>query len=245
MIAVTVDIVIISNNNILLIKRKHKPFQDCWAIPGGFVEDYESVENAAKRELFEETSIDADKHAISLQQFKVYSDPLRDPRQRVISVCFISTIEPVIINSLNIKAADDAKEFQWFSLDQLPTLAFDHSKIITDIKDHIKYFNSLCSSSIQVECAVKECSMPAEKQTYVSTSYGIQKVNLCKECWSKLYEQQQVSMSCSIKEFKEICPKCNSTNFDIDVKELTTDNLFKTYICKTCGFKMSNTEHIG
>jgi 8-oxo-dGTP diphosphatase len=243
MLAITVDIAIISNNNILLIKRKNDPFKDCWAIPGGFIEENEAVETAAKRELLEETSIDVVKHSISLQQFKVYSQPLRDPRQRVISVCFVTIIEPVIISSLNIKAADDAKEFQWFSLEKLPVLAFDHSKIISDIKAHINH--SLCSSSMSTECAVKECSNYAEKQACVSTVYGIQLINLCKECWSKLYELQHISMGCSVKEFKEVCPKCYGTNFDIDAKELSIDNILKIYVCKTCGFKMSNTEHIG
>ncbi|UCE42985.1 MAG: NUDIX hydrolase [Candidatus Aminicenantes bacterium] len=106
---------------IVLIKRKNPPFG--WALPGGFVDYGESLEQAAVREAKEETSLD-----IQLQcQMHTYSDPNRDPRKHTISTVFIAKAEgdPV--------AQDDAREIKVFSKDELDfPLAFDHEKILTD-----------------------------------------------------------------------------------------------------------------
>lgn len=124
--AVCVDCVIFSNDksNILLIKRAHEPFKECWALPGGFVEMDETLEESAKRELEEETGL----KNIQLNQLYTYGNPDRDPRGRVISVAFWG-----VVDSLENKvcAGSDAKNAQWFPLDQLPELAFDHSEIIS------------------------------------------------------------------------------------------------------------------
>lgn len=125
-IFVTVDIVILKeskpNQTILLIKRKNTPFQDCWALPGGFVDENEDLEAAAIRELEEETQI----KTTNLQQIKAFGKPFRDPRSHVISVSFLGFVpENNIAN-----AADDAKEIGWFSINNLPDLAFDHLEII-------------------------------------------------------------------------------------------------------------------
>ncbi len=125
-IFVTVDIVILKeskpNQTILLIKRKNPPFQDCWALPGGFVDENEDLEAAAIRELEEETQI----KTTNLQQIKAFGKPFRDPRSHVISISFLGFVPENTI----AMAADDAKEIGWFSINNLPDLAFDHLEII-------------------------------------------------------------------------------------------------------------------
>ncbi len=121
---VTVDIIYINNGKILLIKRLKEPYKEYWALPGGFVDEHEDLEQAAHRELMEETNLKAE----TLSQFKTYGTPHRDPRGHCISVVFNT------INNKEVKAiaGDDAKELAWFSLDDLPELAFDHKVIIED-----------------------------------------------------------------------------------------------------------------
>ena len=123
---VTVDIVIFlidgNNRQILLIKRDKAPFEGKWALPGGFVEIEEKLEDAARRELKEETGLKVEE----LYQLHTFGDPGRDPRGRTISVVFYGYIH----KGTDIKAGDDAREAQWFSLHQLPELAFDHNRIL-------------------------------------------------------------------------------------------------------------------
>jgi len=132
--AVTTDCIVIRYNpdaEILLIKRKFEPFQDCWALPGGFIEMDETLEECAKRELFEETSISN----IELTQFYTASKVDRDPRGRTISTIFYGIAHKNTI----VKANDDAKELAWFSIKNLPDLAFDHQMIIEKYKELIIY----------------------------------------------------------------------------------------------------------
>lgn len=123
-IFVTVDVLVINNltNEILLIKRGNEPFKDCWALPGGFVDENEDLEQAARRELFEETNIEAGEMA----QIGAFGKPNRDPRGHMISVAY----KTVLIDNQIIKAKDDAKEVKWFNINDLPKLAFDHLEII-------------------------------------------------------------------------------------------------------------------
>ena len=125
-IAVTVDAVIFyrkaDNLNVLLIKRKNEPFRDQWALPGGFLEENEPMEEGAKRELEEETGLKIEK----LQQVGAFGTPGRDPRGRTISIAFVG----LIYDEPKLKASDDALEVKWFNLNDLPDLAFDHSEII-------------------------------------------------------------------------------------------------------------------
>ncbi len=121
----TVDIIIsIRENNesrIVLIKRKNPPFG--WALPGGFVDYGESIENAAVREAKEETGLDVR----LIRQFHAYSDPSRDPRQHTISIVFIAEADGVPVGM------DDAAEAELFDLDNLPSpMAFDHGEILKD-----------------------------------------------------------------------------------------------------------------
>ncbi len=126
--SVTVDIIILrdvcANPEILLIQRLNPPFMDDWALPGGFVDMDETLEQAADRELAEETGL----VDILLTQFKTYGDVDRDPRGRTISVVFIGIAKA----KTKTKAGDDAKNVQWFSIKNLPPLAFDHKQIIDE-----------------------------------------------------------------------------------------------------------------
>jgi ADP-ribose pyrophosphatase YjhB (NUDIX family) len=117
----TIDIIIEVKEGIVLIKRKNPPFG--WALPGGFVDYGESLEDAAKREAKEETSLDIK----LIRQFHTYSDPDRDERFHTISTVYIARAqgEP--------KAADDANEIGVFNKDNLPSpIVFDHAKILDD-----------------------------------------------------------------------------------------------------------------
>jgi 8-oxo-dGTP diphosphatase len=118
------DCIILVDGKVLLIRRKNPPFG--WALPGGFVEYGETVEDAVRREMLEETGLEL----VNLAQFRVYSDPKRDPRGHCVSVVFIADGrgEP--------KAGDDAAEFRLVSLDAVPEseLVFDHAQILADYR---------------------------------------------------------------------------------------------------------------
>lgn len=124
--AVTVDNVAFSFDgnslNVLLVRRGGEPFKDFWAFPGGFLDEDETLEEAARRELKEETGI-TPKHFYEIGSF---SDLNRDPRGRTISIAFASIVSP---NSTATKAGDDAKDARWFPINEMPQLAFDHEKI--------------------------------------------------------------------------------------------------------------------
>ena len=122
----TADVIVERNNQILLIRRKHDPFRNKWALPGGHL-DYgkETLEKAAIRELEEETGILVSEQ--DLRFFRVYSDPNRDPRGHYITHVYVARKfngQPV--------ADDDAEDARFFPLENLPDLAFDHQRILTD-----------------------------------------------------------------------------------------------------------------
>jgi 8-oxo-dGTP diphosphatase len=120
---ITVDGVLFKDNEILLIQRKNPPFEGMWALPGGFVEYGETTENAVIREVKEETGLDTKISSL----IGVYSDPNRDPRGHSISIVYIlSKIKGDVIGG------DDAAQAAFHSINALPTLSFDHDKIIKD-----------------------------------------------------------------------------------------------------------------
>ena len=128
--AVTVDaVVFVKEDNelkVLLIKRAHAPFEGEWAFPGGFLDMEETCETAVVRELQEETGLSG----IKFTQAFTVSTVDRDPRGRTISVVFYGFTD---INNQEVKAADDAKDAQWFSVEELPDMAFDHAKVLEDL----------------------------------------------------------------------------------------------------------------
>ena len=132
--AATADIAVlrlVDVPEILLIQRKDPPFQDQWALPGGFMEMEETLEETARRELKEETGIMAGE----LIRFDSYDKPGRDPRGRTITQVFVLLWKA----SMGMpEAGSDAAVLQWFDLSQLPELAFDHKEIISDVIAMIK-----------------------------------------------------------------------------------------------------------
>lgn len=113
---------------VALVRRKYPPFKDHWALPGGFVLENESLEQAVRRELEEETGIKIN----YLEQLYTFGEPDRDPRRRVVSVAYFALVRP---SDFNIVAATDAAEVAWFDTKDLPPLAFDHQYIL-DIALH-------------------------------------------------------------------------------------------------------------
>jgi 8-oxo-dGTP diphosphatase len=135
--AVTVDVVILTLRenrlHVLLIQRSEPPFAGMWALPGGFVQIDETLEEGALRELAEETGI---KEAY-LEQLYTYGDPQRDPRGRVVTVAYFALLPsdaPIMT-----EGGDDASQANWFLADALPTLAFDHADIIAYALRRLRY----------------------------------------------------------------------------------------------------------
>ena len=125
--AVTTDCVIFgfdgSELQVLLIERGIEPFKGKWAFPGGFLNMDETAQEGALRELKEETGLEN----AYIEQFNTYSDPGRDPRERVITIAHYA-----LVRIQEVKGGDDAAKAQWFPIDKVPQLAFDHDKILRD-----------------------------------------------------------------------------------------------------------------
>lgn len=125
--ALTVDIVLFHRAGrrveVLLIKRAREPFKGLWAFPGGFVDENESLGDAASRELTEETGL----KGIRLEQIGAFGDPGRDPRGHTVSVVFAAVLD----ERRQVRAADDAADAAWRSALRPPRLAFDHKKILS------------------------------------------------------------------------------------------------------------------
>lgn len=125
--AVTVDAVVFgfdeSDLKVLLIQRDVAPFKGRWALPGGFVEPAEGLEDAARRELAEETGL----KRLFLEQLYTFGAPERDPRDRVISVAYYALVK---LTDHAVRAASDACNVAWFPVADLPELAFDHEEIV-------------------------------------------------------------------------------------------------------------------
>lgn len=127
--AVTADCVVIgsaadSSRYVLLIQRGNEPYKGCWALPGGFMDMDETLEQCALRELKEETGLTPSGDITELKSFSTVD---RDPRGRTITVAFL--IEMPLAEA---KGGDDAADARWFPLNELPPLAFDHDEIIKE-----------------------------------------------------------------------------------------------------------------
>lgn len=121
----TVDAIIQKSSSLLLVKRKNYPFKNQFALPGGFVNEGETIEDAIVREVYEETSLVV--HPIDI--LGVYSDPTRDPRGHIMSVVFIV----LVIRGIPT-AGDDAQEISWIPINKIDEIeiAFDHKLLIHD-----------------------------------------------------------------------------------------------------------------
>ena len=126
-LTMTTDIVIFTIRDerleILLIERGNPPYQGKWALPGGLVEEDEDLDVCAHRELEEETKVTG----VSLEQLHAFGAPNRDPRGRLVTVAYYTLVRP---DRLHPESASDAANVQWFAVDELPSLAFDHAEII-------------------------------------------------------------------------------------------------------------------
>lgn len=127
--AVTADCVVIghatdNSRHVLLIRRGYEPYKGCWALPGGFMDMDETLEQCALRELKEETGLTP---LGTITELKSFSTVDRDPRGRTITVAFL-----IDMPLTKAKGSDDAAEARWFPLEELPPLAFDHDEIIKE-----------------------------------------------------------------------------------------------------------------
>src|SRR5437899_955546 len=124
--ALTVDCVVFGFDEdelkVLLIQRALEPFKGAWALPGGFVRVYETLDDAARRELVEETGL----KDVFLEQLYTFGEIKRDPRERVVSVAYYALVK---LSDHKAKAATDAANAEWFPISKLPKLAFDHADI--------------------------------------------------------------------------------------------------------------------
>lgn len=139
--AVTTDCVIFSFDGtdlkVLLIERGNEPYKGYWAFPGGFLNMDENAEQGALRELQEETGLIPN----YIEQFHTFTKVDRDPRERVVSIAYLALIKPT-----DVKGGDDASDAKWFSLKELPPLAFDHEYIFRVAQQALReriYFESI------------------------------------------------------------------------------------------------------
>ena len=131
--AVTTDCVVFSKDSdgmsVLLIERANEPFKGCWAFPGGFMDMDENAEECAKRELKEETGLELG----TMRQLGAFTEVDRDPRGRTVSIVYYA-----VIDKAEVKGSDDAAQARWFPIDSIPSLAFDHEKILAMALEKIK-----------------------------------------------------------------------------------------------------------
>ena len=151
---VTVDIVLFTIQDrrlhLLLIRRLAKPFENRYALPGGFVLEDESVDAAAARELREETGVDK----VYLEQLYTFGDPKRDPRGRVITVAYYALVP----HRQTLQAGTDASDAAWFPITDLPALAFDHRKIVEYAYQRLQ--NKLDYTNVGFELLPEKFTLP-------------------------------------------------------------------------------------
>ena len=134
--ALTADVVLFaldeSQLRLLLIQRGKPPFEGAWAFPGGFVDVGEAPQDAASRELEEETGI----RGIQLEQLRAFGDPGRDPRGHVVTIAYVAVVTERTLR--RAEASSDAELARWWSIDALPPLAFDHAEILISGLERIR-----------------------------------------------------------------------------------------------------------
>lgn len=157
--AVTSDCVIFGFDGVaikvLLIQRGIEPYKGKWAFPGGFMQIDETVEECAKRELEEETGL----KTTSVEQFYTFTDVNRDPRERVITVAHYA-----LVRLEEVKGGDDAMSAQWFAMNEIPSLAFDHDRILRMAVNRLK--ERICFEPIGFELLPEIFTMSALQNLY-------------------------------------------------------------------------------
>lgn len=147
-----------SELKVLLIRRGEGPHTGTWALPGGFLKNTETAPQGALRELHEETGLGI-MLSSDLKLFGVYSDPKRDPRERVISIAWYAFTRPS-----EVQGGSDADKAAWFKLDELPPLAFDHRKILEDARKQLK--RDIYFEPIGFELLDEEFTLPDLRRLY-------------------------------------------------------------------------------
>lgn len=159
--AVTTDIVIFTIREqqlkLLLVKLKGEPYKGKWALPGGFVAIDEDLHQCAERELAEETGVSG----VYLEQLYTFGDPKRDPRERVITIAYYALIPS---DKIELRAATDAEAVDWFAMDELPKLAFDHGDILETAKQRL--VAKLDYSTIAFQFMPKEFTLTELQEVY-------------------------------------------------------------------------------
>ena len=159
--AVTADCVIFGFDGVgikvLLIQRGIEPYKGKWAFPGGFMNIDETIEECAKRELEEETGLKAS----SVEQFYTFTDVNRDPRERVITVAHYA-----LVRLSEVKGGDDAMSAKWFAMNEIPSLAFDHDRILHMAVNRLK--ERICFEPIGFELLPEIFTMSALQNLYES-----------------------------------------------------------------------------
>lgn len=160
--SLTVDVVIFTLRegqlHVLLVQRDQPPYLHIWALPGGFVKMDEPLEEAACREMAEETGL----QEAYLEQLYTYGDPERDPRGRVVSVAYFALIPADA--PIHSDGGSDARQAKWFPINELPELAFDHAKIISYALRRLRY--KLEYTAACFELLPEEFTLSQLQQTY-------------------------------------------------------------------------------
>ncbi len=166
-LSLTVDAVVFGYDakdglSVLLIKRLYEPFKGKWAIPGGFLLAGESLEQAVERELKEETGIKVN----YLEQLYTYGNPDRDPRSHIVTVAYYGLIRR---SKFELYASTDAEDAQWFNINKLPKLAFDHQTIFDDALARLR--GKIAYEPIGFELLDEQFPLPDLHRLY-ETLYG-------------------------------------------------------------------------
>jgi 8-oxo-dGTP diphosphatase len=166
--AVTTDCIIFGFDageiKVLLVERGIEPFQGRWALPGGFLQMDENADECAQRELFEETGLEN----VFIEQLYTFSDVDRDPRGRVITVSYFALVK---LANYKVQAGDDAKNAKWFPISKVPSLAFDHDRILRVALNRLR--GKIRYQPIGFELLPEKFTMP-ELQTLYETILEMQ-----------------------------------------------------------------------